>query len=119
MLNLTQSIIKRKFFVPYSQKKISITLSQQFLQSETSSRQSNKSCFEKYTLHSLKKMKTDTSIDHMPFQHIPAKSLVVPPIDYCTFTLLKKATLKCKPTMIDGLWKVVKEECKTTLLEIL
>lgn len=73
----------------------------------------------KTTTAFLEKMKTDTGIAYIPFQHIPAKSPDVSPMDYCAFGLLKRALSKRKPTTIDGLWKVVEEEWKAIPLEIL
>ncbi|GBN89118.1 hypothetical protein AVEN_78869-1 [Araneus ventricosus] len=64
-------------------------------------------------------MKTHTVIAYIPFQHSPAKSPDVSPMDYCAFGLLKRALSKRKPTTIDGLWKVVEEEWKSMPLEIL
>ncbi|GBO29915.1 hypothetical protein AVEN_208472-1 [Araneus ventricosus] len=66
----------------------------------------------KRTTAFLEKMTTDTGIAYLAFQHIPAKSPDVSPMDYCAFGLLKIALSKRKPTTIDGLWKVVEEEWK-------
>ncbi|GBL89123.1 hypothetical protein AVEN_255253-1 [Araneus ventricosus] len=63
--------------------------------------------------------KNDTGIAYIPFQHILAKSPEVSPMDYCAFGLLKRANSKQKPTTIDGLWKVVKEEWESIYQEIL
>ncbi|GBM01398.1 hypothetical protein AVEN_236217-1 [Araneus ventricosus] len=49
----------------------------------------------------------------------PAKSPDVSPVDYCAFGLLKRALSNHKPTMINGLWKVVEEEWKSIPLETL
>ncbi|GBN45107.1 hypothetical protein AVEN_138587-1 [Araneus ventricosus] len=65
------------------------------------------------------KMKTDTCIAYIPFQHIPAKSSDVSPMDYCVFGLFKRAISKLKPITIDGLFKVVEEEWKSIPLAIL
>ena len=65
-------------------------------------------------------MKTNTGIAYITFQHIPAKSPDVSPMEYCAFGLLKRALSKRKPTTtIDGLWKVAEEEWKAIRLEIL
>ncbi|GBM51342.1 hypothetical protein AVEN_110799-1 [Araneus ventricosus] len=65
------------------------------------------------------KMETDTCIAYIPFQHIPAKSPDVSPMDYFAFGLLKRALSKCKPTTIDGLWEVIEEEWRSIPMEIL
>ncbi|GBM17952.1 hypothetical protein AVEN_111098-1 [Araneus ventricosus] len=77
------------------------------------------SCTSKGTTAFLEKMKTDTGIAYIPFQHIPVKSPDVSPVECYTFGLLKTALSKCKPTTIDGLWNVVQEEWKSIPLEIL
>ncbi|GBN91889.1 hypothetical protein AVEN_77143-1 [Araneus ventricosus] len=64
-------------------------------------------------------MKTDAGIPYIPFQHIPAKSPDVSPMDYCAFGPLKRSLFKRILTTIDGLWKVVEEEWKSIPLEIL
>ncbi|GBN23068.1 hypothetical protein AVEN_233990-1 [Araneus ventricosus] len=73
----------------------------------------------KSTTAFLEKMKTDTGIAFIPFQHIPSKSPDISPMDYCAFGLFKRALSKRKPTTIDELWKVVEEERKSITLEIL
>ena len=62
-------------------------------------------------------MKIDTSIEYIPFQHISYKSPEVSLITYCDFGLFKIVLSKSKPTMIDGLWKIVKEEWKSISLK--
>ena len=64
-------------------------------------------------------MKTDTSIEYIPFQYISTKSPDDSPMDYCDYGLLKRAQFKCKCITFDGIRKVVEEEQKLIPLEIL
>ncbi|GBM32550.1 hypothetical protein AVEN_187105-1 [Araneus ventricosus] len=73
----------------------------------------------KITTEFLEKMKTDTEIAYIPFQHISQKSPYVSPMDYWAFGLWKRALSKRKPTTTDGLWKVVEEGLKSIPLKIL
>ncbi|GBL78197.1 hypothetical protein AVEN_42767-1 [Araneus ventricosus] len=73
----------------------------------------------KSTTAFLEKMKTDTGIVYIPFQHIPAKFLDISPIDYCALGLLKRALSKRKLITICELRKVVEEKWISIPLEIL
>ena len=68
-------------------------------------------------------MKIGTSIEYIPFQYIPGKLPDVLPMDYCVLSLLKNirvlSLFKRKPSMINGLWKIVEEKWKSIPLEIL
>ncbi|GBN79439.1 hypothetical protein AVEN_138680-1 [Araneus ventricosus] len=72
----------------------------------------------KSTTAFLEKMKTDTGIAFIPFQHFPGKSPDVSPMDYCAFGLLKRVLSERKPTTIHGFWKVLEEEWKSISLKI-
>ena len=73
----------------------------------------------KSTTAFLENMKIDTSIGYVSFQHISAKLPDVSCVVNCAFDMLKRTLSKCKPTTIDGLWKVVDEKWKRIFLEIL
>lgn len=67
-------------------------------------------------LHSFKKMKTHTSITHVPSQHILVKSPDISSTVYCIFGLPERSFI---PTLINGLWKVMKEEWQAISQELL
>lgn len=67
-------------------------------------------------------MKTHTGIAYIHFQHIPAKSPEVSPVDYCAFGQQKRALSKRTsppPHTNDRLWKIVKGKWQAIPLEIL
>ncbi|GFQ91509.1 hypothetical protein TNCT_454461 [Trichonephila clavata] len=64
-------------------------------------------------------MKTDISIASMAFQHILVKTFGFPPLNYFSLVVLLKRDLsKLKPTVIDGLGNIIKEEKQAIPVEI-
>lgn len=66
--------------------------------------------FSYSTVDFLEKLKEETKINYIPYNHIPVKSPDAAPMDFCVFGLLKQALAKRNPKTLNGLWKVLLEE---------
>ena len=61
----------------------------------------------------------ETGINIIPFSAVPVKSPDAAPMDFCAFGLLQQALTRCRPSTLDGLWKVCEREWDRIDLAIL
>ena len=71
------------------------------------------------TLRFLKDMEQKTGIHAVPNSDIPVKSPDAVPMNFCAFSLVKRALGSRRPRSIEGLWKACKEEWSKIDLDIL
>ncbi|GFX76269.1 uncharacterized protein TNCV_4036701 [Trichonephila clavipes] len=76
-------------------------------------------CMSKSTAADLAKKEPETGITCIPTEEIPVISTGASPMDFCAFSLLKRASGKRPPRTLNRLWKTVQEQWKQIAITVL